>query len=246
MTHIRRFLESNQSYHSRLSVEEIEDFFLEFIQAGDIHFYASGIPIGQNYVAVYFILDTKFNSITDSNSMSRLTQLLDCISDVCTRWKLDWEFKLRAIGNKPGGGGPMQTQLEIRQPVPQIVLDQFPDITTPHFDIHYVKIPEGIIQFSGPVVDHSYRFNMWLKHDELTMDFYIVFEPMFSRGGSGANGKWLKDDWVRMSRYESDIINKLQQEYSKRVPCQYIGKELSNRNLYYGMNLFKYKFKLLV
>lgn len=231
MTHIKRFFESNK-WHSRLSVEEIEDFFLEFIQSGDIHFYASGIPVGQTYVAVYFILDRKFNTITDSDSMSRLTGLLKLISDVCTRWKLDWEFKLIAIGNKPGGGGPTQTQLEIRQPVPQIVLDQFPQITTPHFDI----------QFEG----RQYRFMMWLKHDELTMDFYIQFEPSTGRDGSGPNGKWLKEDWVHFNYWEKDIISKLEEEYSKLVPCQYSDKVQSDRDLHYGLKKFKYRFKLLV
>lgn len=232
MTHIKRFFESTNPTHSRLSVEEIEDFFLEFIEAGDIHFYTSGIPIGQNYVAAYFILDRKFNSITDSDSMSRLTQLLKRISDVCTRWKLDWEFKLIAIGNKPGGGGPMQTQLEIRQPVPQIVLDQFPQIGTPHFDI----------QFG----DRQYRFMMWLKHDELTMDFYIVFEASTGRNGSGANGKWLKEDWVHFDYYEKDIINQLQSDYSKVIPCQYSDKVESSRDLHYNHKKYRYRFKLLV
>lgn len=232
MTHIKRFFESTNPTHSRLSVEEIEDFFLEFIEAGDIKFYHSGIPIGENYVSVYFILDRKFNSITDSDSMSRLTQLLKRISDVCTRWKLDWEFKLIAIGNKPGGGGPMQTQLEIRQPVPQIVLDQFPEMTTPQFDIQFQ--------------DRQYRFMMWLNHDELTMDFYIVFEPMTGRNGSGANGKWLKPDWVHFAYYEKDIINQLQSDYSKVIPCQYSDKIEATRDLYYNHRKYKYRFKLLV
>lgn len=232
MTHIKRFFESTNKFHSRLSVEEIEDFFLEFIEAGDIHFYHSGIPTSRNYVAVYFILDRKFNSITDSDSMWRLTQLLKRISDACTRWKLDWEFKLIAIGNKPGGGGPMQTQLEIRQPVPKIVLDQFPQITTPHFDIQFQ--------------DRQYRFMMWLNHDELTMDFYIVFEPMTFRDGSGANGKWLKEDWIYFTQNESDIINGLEREYSKVIPCQHSDKELASRDLHYNHRKYKYKFKLLV
>ena len=231
MTHIKRFFESNQ-IHSRLSVEEIEDYFLEFIQAGDIHFYTSGIPTGESFVAVYFILDRKFSTISDSDSMNRLTQILKRISDACTRWKLDWEFKLIAIGNKPGGGGPIQTQLEIRQPVPQIVLDQFPQITTPHFDIVF----EG----------HRYRFLMWLKHDELTMDFYIVFEPSTGRDGSGANGKWLKPDWIYFTQNESDIINQLEQDYSKIIPCQYSDKVQASRDLHYNHRKYKYKFKLLV
>jgi hypothetical protein len=228
MTHIKRFFESNQ-IHPRLSVEEIEDFFLEFIENGDIHFYTSGIPIGQTYVAVYFILDRKFSTISDSDSMNRLTQILKRISDACTRWKLDWEFKLIAIGDKPGGGGPMQTQLEIRQPVPQIVVDQFP--MNP-FKINFES--------------NTYTFSLWLQHDELTMDFYLTFDPEVFKGGSGANGKWLKPDWIYFTQNESDIIKQLEKDYSKIIPCQYLDKVQASRDLHYNHRKYKYKFKLLV
>lgn len=231
MTHIKRFFESNQ-IHSRLSVEEIEDYFLEFIQAGDIHFLNSGIPIGQTYVAVYFEVDRKFYRISDSSTMLRFSKLLQDIDRICDRWKLDYQFQLNGINNRPNQGGVSLTQLEIRQPVPQIVLDQFPQITTPHFDMEFE--------------DRQYRFMMWLKHDELTMDFYIVFEPMTTRDGSGANGKWLKEDWVHFAYHEKDIINQLQSDYSKIIPCQYSDKVQASRDLHYNHRKYKYKFKLLV
>lgn len=231
MTHIKRFFESNQ-IHSRLSVEEIEDYFLEFIQAGDIHFLNSGIPIGQTYVAVYFEVDRKFYRISDSSTMLRFSKLLQDIDRICDRWKLDYQFQLNGINNRPNQGGVSLTQLEIRQPVPQIVIDQFPQIGTPHFDI----------QFEG----RRYRFSMWLNHDELTMDFYILFEPMTTRDGSGANGKWLKEDWVHFAYYEKDIINQLQSDYSKVIPCQYSDKVEASRDLHYNHKKYRYRFKLLV
>lgn len=232
MTHIKRFFESSNTTHSRLSVEEIEDFFLEFIQSGDIHFLNSGIPTGQTYVAVYFEVDRKFYRMSDKLTMFKFSQLVSSIADICNRWKLDYQFQLNGLNNRPGQGGVNLTQLEIRQPVPKIVIDQFPGITGPHIDIQFQ--------------DRQYRFMMWLKHDELTMDFYIVFEPMTGRNGSGDNGKWLKPDWVHFAYYEKDIINQLQLDYSKVIPCQYSDKVEASRDLHYNHKKYRYRFKLLV
>ena len=230
MTRIKRFNESNDFRHNRKSIEEIEDYFLEFIQSGDLIFYHSGIPIGQNYVAIYFILDRKFNTISDSDSMIRLTQILKRISDVCKRWNLDWEFKMIAIGNKPGGGGPMQSQLEIRQPVPQEILYNFPSMN--NSDIQ--------LQFEG----RNYRFMKSLKQDD-QLNFYMICEPYTSRDGSGTNGKWLRADRVHFNYYDEQIVKQIESESS--IPCEYQGKAIAKQgDLHYGQQQFAYKFKLLV
>ena len=47
MKHLKKFNESVEST-KRLSVEDLEDYFLEFIDNGSMEFYYSGIPISQN------------------------------------------------------------------------------------------------------------------------------------------------------------------------------------------------------
>ena len=49
MKHLKKFNESIES-QKRLSVEDLEDYFLEFIDNGSMEFYYSGIPISQNKV----------------------------------------------------------------------------------------------------------------------------------------------------------------------------------------------------
>ena len=66
MKHLKKFNESQEPSTKRLSVEDIEDYFLEFIDNGSMEFYHSGICnwLGPNKeIHTTFKLSDKFRNI---------------------------------------------------------------------------------------------------------------------------------------------------------------------------------------
>ena len=113
MKHLKLFTESVET-SKRLSVEDIEDYFLEFIDNGYISFYYNNIPlIGKKEIHTIFKLSNDFRTITTIEELNNFSSLINQISNVVKRWNLDFKFSTISIGNKPGGGGPQQTELTI-------------------------------------------------------------------------------------------------------------------------------------
>ena len=214
-TRIRRFNESNDNNfkHGRIGREELEDFFLEFIDTGDLKWYIDYIDHLERYethkdptINTYFEINNKFRKMKDTDTVNRYCQLLKSISDVCSRWKLDFSIE---SGAYPPPGGPQNhiTQLVIKQPVPKVILDNFPTIN--NSDIR--------ITFDG----RKLRFSKWLKHDK-DLNFYMSCKVSTFMSGSGRDGRWLKADDVWYNKNEEQILKQIEKEFI--IPCKYVNK----------------------
>lgn len=166
MIKLNRFNESTvNKNHNRLSVDEMEEYFIDFIDSGDLKYYHSGVPIGGNKIESCWALSDKFFKIIDTNKLSELSVLIKTLSDICSRWNLSFRFEMCGVGNKPGGGGPLQTQFIIIQETPAEIWNYFTGISTPS-----IRISLG-----GQRVPHQQKIYLYLKQDK-EMNFYIYFE----------------------------------------------------------------------
>jgi hypothetical protein len=229
MKHLKKFNESIET-KKRLSVEDLEDYFLEFIDNGSMEFYYSGIPISQNKVIeTTFTISNKFRNVTTIEELTNLSNLINQIGDVVKRWNLDFKFSTVAIGNKPGGGGPQQTQLSIIQPVPKIIIDNFyniNDITTDRVDL------------GGLVVSYAPSISV-----DNNSDFILHVYVQIYDGGSGENGKWLKPDYTKFRESESEFIKHFT---TGNIPCEFIEKKATADRRYGQPFYISWYFKLLV
>jgi hypothetical protein len=222
--HLKPFNESVKPT-KRLSVEDIEDYFLEFIDNGYMEFYYSGIPISQNKVIeTTFTISNKFRNVTTIEELTNFSNLINQIRDVVKRWNLDFKFYTVAIGNKPGGGGQMQTQLSIIQPVPKIIIDSF--YTTDRVDLN------------GLVV--SYASDISVDNNS---DFILRVYVHIHNGGSGENGKWKKPDYTKFRESESEFIKNFT---NGNIPCEFIEKKATADRRYGQPFYISWYFKLLV
>ena len=229
MKHLKKFNESVEPT-KRLSVEDLEDYFLEFIDNGSMEFYYSGIPISQNKkIHTTFKLSDKFRNVTTIEELTNFSNLINQISDVVKRWNLDFKFSTVAIGNKPGGGGQMQTQLSIIQPVPKIIIDSFynnNDITTDRVDLN------------GLVVSYASDISVDNNSDFILRVYVQIYD-----GGSGENGKWKKPDYTKFRESESEFIKNFT---NGNIPCEFIEKK-ATADRRYGQHFYiSWYFKLLV
>jgi hypothetical protein len=229
MKHLKKFNESVEPT-KRLSVEDLEDYFLEFIDNGSMEFYYSGIPISQNKkIHTTFKLSGKFSNVTTIEELTNFSNLINQISDVVKRWNLDFKFSTVAIGNKPGGGGQMQTQLSIIQPVPKIIIDSFynnNDITTDRVDLN------------GLVVSYASDISVDNNSDFILRVYVQIYD-----GGSGENGKWKKPDYTKFRESESEFIKHFT---TGNIPCEFIEKKATADRRYGQPFYISWYFKLLV
>jgi hypothetical protein len=100
MKHLKPFNES-KSNRKRLSVEDIEDYFLKFIDDGSMEFYYSGIAIGQKEIHTTFKLNNKFANIQTIQELQEFTHLVNQIGETCKRWNLKFKFSTFVSGSKP-------------------------------------------------------------------------------------------------------------------------------------------------
>jgi hypothetical protein len=232
MKHLKRFNESVEPT-KRLSVEEIEDYFLEFIDNKSMEFYYSGIPIsmGPNK-EIHTTFKLRVRDITTIEELTNFTNLINQIGDVVKRWNLDFKFSTIAIGNKPGGGGPQQTQLTIIQPIPKVIIDNF-----------YTQNGNDATPFHRVNLDgFEVRYTRHIEADN-NLDFIMIVEVQSHSGGSGEHGKWLKSDYKKFRDNESNFIKHFT---TGNIPSEFISKkESSDRR--YGQPFYRnWYFKLLV
>lgn len=228
MKYLRKYNESTES-KKLLSVEEIEDYFLEFIDDKSMEFYYSGIPISldRNKV-VETVFKLNIRDMTTIEQLTNFSKLIDRISSVVKRWDLDFKFSTIAIGNKPGGGGPKQTQLSIIQPVPKIIIDNF-----------YYNPNRDRVDLGGLIV----RYKKHISVDN-NSDFILHVSIETWRGGSGQNGIWLKSDYNKFKQSESEFIKHFTD--NKDIPCEFINKKAAS-DMIYGQPFYSYfYFKVLV
>lgn len=117
-------LSESTNQGKRLTVSEMEDYFLEFIDSGDIEYYNSGVPIGETTVQTCWKLNG-FHNITDSNKLNRLSNIIKSIGNICDRWNIKFKFELAGIGKKPWSATTIQTQFLIIQDVPKPIINFF-------------------------------------------------------------------------------------------------------------------------
>jgi hypothetical protein len=235
MKRIKRFNESNDFKHGRIGREQLEDFFLEFIDSNDLRWYMDYIDHLERFqtqkeptINTYFEINSKFRKMNDVDTVNRSCQLLKSISAVCNRWKLDFSIESGAL-SAPGGPQRNINQLVIKQEVPKVILDNFPDINA---------IPI-LTTFDGREIE----FRKWLKHDK-DFNFWMLLEPSTVYGGAGLRGRWLKDDRLWFNRNDDKIMGQIQTEF--QIPCIYDHKAIGKSDLNYGQPQHIYSFKLLV
>ena len=234
MKHLKKFNESTES-KKRLSVEDLEDYFLEFIDNGSMEFYHSDIPIMMSpnkVIETTFVISNKFRNVTTIEELTNFTNLINKIGDVVKRWNLDFKFSTIAIGDKPGGGGPHQTQLSIIQPVPKIIIDNFYTDNTLLTTMNRVDLGGFIVRYNrNVIVDNN-------------SDFILQVHVQTFRGGSGQNGKWLKSDYNKFRQSESELIKYFTD--NKDIPCEFISKKAAS-DMRYGQPFYNtFYFKLLI
>jgi len=231
MRHLKKISESFES--KRLTVEDIEDYFLEFIDNGTLSFYHSGIsPLyGQNKsIHTTFVMNSKFCTATTIEGLNNFTGLINQIISVVKRWNLDFKFSTIAIGNKPGGGGPHQTQLSIIQPLPKVIIDNF---LTP------IETPRDTIYLDGFTL--TYNKNISMNENS---DFFMSVEIEAYRGGNGPNGRWSKKEYTKFIESESEFIKHFTD--NKDMPCEFV-KKIATSDLRYNQPFYsRWYFKLLV
>ena len=226
MRYLKPFNESVET-NKRLSVEDLEDYFLEFIDNGSMEFYYNGIPIsGSKVIETTFKLSSKFRNVTSIQELNNLSNLINQIGDVVKRWNLDFKFSTIAIGNKPGGGGPQQTQLTIIQPIPKILIDNY-----------YRQNDNNKVNLDGLEVGFARN----LKVDN-NSDFIMDIIVATYLGGSGEHGKWLKSDYEKFRDNESNFI----QHFNNIIPSEFISKKESNDRSIRVPFYQNWHFKLLV
>ena len=230
MKHLKKFNESTES-QKRLSVEDIEDYFLEFIDNGSMKFYYSGIPTMMSpnkVIETTFVISDKFRDVTTIEELTNFTNLINQIGDVVKRWNLD--FKFSTIAPPPG---PQQTQISIIQPVPKIIIDNFYTNNT------LLNTTMNRVDLDGLIVRYTRSINV-----DDNSDFILHVDIQTHRGGSGQNEKWLKSDYNKFRQSESELIKYFTDNTD--LPCEFIRKKAA-RDMRYGQPFYSYYyFKLLV
>jgi len=231
MKHLKKFNESVEPT-KRLSVEDLEDYFLEFIDNGSMEFYYSGITISQNKkINTTFKLSNKFSNVTTIEELTNFSNLINQISDVVKRWNLDFKFSTVAIGNKPGGGGPMQTQLTIIQPVPKVIIDNF-------YNTNMITRDLDRCDLNGLMVSYAPQISVDNNSDFILQVYVQIYD-----GGSGENGKWKKPDYTKFRESESEFIKHFT---TGNIPCEFIEKKATADRRYGQPFYINWYFKLLV
>lgn len=226
MKHLKKFNESLVS--KRLSVEDIEDYFLEFIDNESITFSRNVITRNDNLntgiIETIFVLNNKLCRIDNIEEMTNLANLINKIRDVIKRWNLDFKFSTIAIDR---GGNGMQTQISIHQPIPKVVMDNF--------------YTQGTSTPSGRIIlgESEVKYHKFIQVDD-NSDFIINIIVT----GGGRDGKWSKSDYDNFSQKESEFIKNFTD--NKDVPSEFIRKQKTS-DLKYGKPFYNsFYFKLLV
>jgi hypothetical protein len=234
--HLKKFNESTES-KKRLSVEDIEDYFLEFIDNGSMEFYYNNLPTlyegteaNKRFIHTTFRLSDKFRDITTPEELNNFSSLINKIGEVVKRWNLDFKFSTIRSDEQPGGAGAFQTELSIIQPIPKVVIDfanQNPLVR------NRVVLDKMIVDYFKDIdVDDNSDFILTVK-----------VKNLFS-GGSGLSGKWLKEDYQNFSNSEEEFIKFFVD--NKEVPCEFI-KKVPSTDMRYGKPFYEmWYFKLLV
>jgi hypothetical protein len=93
-----------------LNVEEMSDYFLEFLDTGDLEFKSimsdkiwdpSGYHIIDTTIHITYSIDKKYIRITDPKLLSKFSEFISAIESICRRWNL--KFKLYMGGYETGG-----------------------------------------------------------------------------------------------------------------------------------------------
>lgn len=235
MKYLKSFNESTES-QKRLSVEDLEDYFLEFIDNGSMEFYNNDIPFmlgTDKVIETTFAISNKFRNVTTIEELTNFTNLINQIGDVVKRWNLDFKFSTIAIGNKPGGGGPQQTQISIIQPVPKIIIDNFYNTDT------FLNRNNGRVDLGGLIVKYTGHISV-----DNNSDFIFCIYIHAVSGGSGKDGRWLKSDYIKFRQSESEFIKHFTD--NKDLPCEFINKKAQS-DMRYGQTFHsRFYFKLLV
>ena len=88
----------NESHNGKkfFTTEDIEDFFIDFIDSGDIEHYWTGQQISmarKEYVSIIFKINSRYKSIKSVEEIQRYNELLDEIGLVCRIWNLEFEYE---------------------------------------------------------------------------------------------------------------------------------------------------------
>jgi len=216
MKHLKLFTESVET-SKRLSVEDIEDYFLEFIDNGSISFYSHSISLSKK-IQTTFKLSDKFRDIKTIEELNNFSSLINQIGNVVKRWNLDFKFSTIATGNLRHGVA--QTQFSIFQTIPKVIVDFF-------------NTSIDTMDLNG--FDVSYSKKLALDdNSDFTMEVVVPHSPLMVQ-------KWYKSDYDNFNSNESDFIKYFTD--NKSLPCQYIEKKNSETSN--GLKYFYY-FKILV
>jgi hypothetical protein len=231
MKRIKLFNDSFEFSHGRLTRDDLEDYFLEFIDAGDLVKNDDGsfiqVPDDDDdddddeyryhgdtdySIRTKFYFNRKYRGISDIDILNRYNKMLSKICNVITRWGLD--FKFNDIG------------FQIKQPVPQVIIDKFLNRSS------YIKFNFG---------NRKIQFLTEVNIGE-DMFFYNKLQ-LLNTDGSGKGGRWIKKDYDFFKANEKDIITMLEKEISKEsgVKCQFIkggGQYMSTHSHIYHFKLF--------
>ncbi len=216
MKWIKSFNESIGFSHGRLTREDLEDYFLEFIDDGDFIYDEDEDEDRSSYIddendeddipfiRTNFYFNEKYRRINNNDILNTYTKMLSKIYSVVTRWNLDFELT--------------DSGFYIKQPVPQDIIDNSLDGR---------KLMDFI--FGGR---KFYFFSNGLQVGDDGF-FYANLQLNQYFGGSSSDGRWRKKDWNFFTENEDNIISEVEKKFP--IKCQYLGKEEENF----------YKFKLL-
>ncbi len=159
-------LNESSSDKKRLSVAEIEDYFLEFLDngemsanAGDDGYYRRNeiIPyvvngVHQPKIGTQFIINDDLNKVKSRDDLARYNNLFNKILEVCERWDLEVSFSQLT-----------KVYMTILQEIPQPIIDNF--LSQGFGGTRVLEIVVG---------DKTLKYFRELSLDE-TNDFYVIF-----------------------------------------------------------------------
>lgn len=127
MKHLKLFEELG-SQHELLTVEEMSDYFLEFLDTKDLKF--KEIQSGSNWddtgnklidktIEITYEIDKKYIMIKDLETLTKFSQFISTLESICKRWKL--QFKLYMGGFGTGGGS--DCKITISQLAPKAITE---------------------------------------------------------------------------------------------------------------------------
>lgn len=205
--------------NKRLSVEEIEDYFIDFLDSGqmsanaehDGHFRKNEIipyvvnGIHQPKIGTQFIINQDLNKIKNREDLARYNNLFSKILEVCNRWNLDVSFSQYT-----------RSYMTILQEIPQPIIDNF--LSQGLLGTRTIEIVVG---------DKTLKYFREVSIDD-NNDFYVIFANVTP----GREGKFDKQRVREYDALENSVIEYFQTKFP--VPLEFleiVGTLISTNNI---------------